>query len=173
MPQMLQELYYEQHVVRAKPPMDRLIRPVILVMTALNFVLFALLVNLYFFVPFVLFGLLMLWYFRESRKEFDYILNKGELEAAVILGGNSRRTLFCVDVREQLVVMAPSRTEPVQPWIGKKMKTWDCTSHTGAPYYCMIMQDEGRKEYKALFEPDETLLGLLMQINPGKVHRQA
>jgi hypothetical protein len=51
------------------------------------------------------------------------------------------------------------------------MKTWDCTSHTGMPYYCMIMKDDYGKEYKALFEPDETLLSLLVQLNPEKVHR--
>ncbi len=168
---MLQELYYEQHVERKKPPMDTLIRVLIIAMTALTFLAFAILVNLYVFVPFALFALLALWYFRESRKEFDYILKNGELEVSVIRGGNSRKALFHVDLRTQLVVIAPSRTEPVQPWVGKRMKTWDCTSHTGMPYYCMIMKDDYGREYKALFEPDETLLSLLVQLNPEKVHR--
>ena len=88
---MAQELYYEQHVKRKNPPQDKLIRGILIVMTGLLFVLFALLVNLYFFVPFVMFGLLSLWYFRESRKEFDYILNKNELSVAKISGGRSRR----------------------------------------------------------------------------------
>lgn len=168
---MLQELYYEQHVIRKKPPMDGLIRALIIVMTVLTFVLFALLVSLYFFVPFVLFALLMLWYFRESRKEFDYILSNGELEVSAVLGHNSRKSLFCMDVARELVVLAPSRSDPVQPWVGRKMKTWDCTSHMGVPYFCMIMQDEKGVQYKALFEPDDTLLGILMQMNPQKVHR--
>ena len=167
---MFEGLFYEQHVVRKKPPMDKPIRAVMIAMTALNGLAFAVLVSLYFF-PFALFALLTFWYLRESRKEFDYTLGGGELEVTVIRGGNSRRSLFCLDVRTQLVVLAVSRSEPVQPWIGKKMKTWDCTSHTGVPYYCMIMRDERGTEYKALFEPDETLLGYLMQMRPDRVHR--
>ena len=170
---MAQEMYYEQHVKRKNPPMDKLIRGILIVMTGILFVLFALLVNLYFFVPFVMFGLLSLWYFRESRKEFDYILNKNELSVAKISGGRSRRELFTLDLKEQLVVMAPSKTGPVEPWVGKKMKTWDCTSHEEVPYYCMIMRDEHNTEYKALFEPDEELLARLKWIEPQKVHRQA
>ena len=168
---MLEGLYYEQHVERKKPPMDKPIRVVMIVMTALNGLAFAILVSLYFFVPFLLFALLTFWYLRESRKEFDYTLSNGELEVTVIKGGSARKTLFCLDIRTQLVVLAPSRSDPVQPWVGKKMKTWDCTSHTGTPYYCMIMKDERGTEYKSLFEPDETLLGIIMQLRPEKVHR--
>ena len=169
---MAQELYYEQHVKRKNPPQDKLIRGILIVMTGLLFVLFALLVNLYFFVPFAMFALLSFWYFRESRKEFDYILNKNELQIAKISGGKARRELFTLDLKEQLVVLAPSKSDPVQPWVGKKMKTWDCTSHEGVPYYCMIMKDQYGTEYKALFEPDEELLTRLKWLVPERVHRQ-
>ena len=71
-----------------------------------------------------------------------------------------------------MVVVAPSKTEPVQPYIGRNMTTYDCLSHEeGVPYYTMIVRDpETGREIKVLFEPGMKLLNAMHQISPDKVH---
>ena len=168
---MLQDSFYEQNVERKAPPMDGLIRGILVTMTVITFLAFAILVNLFFFLPFAAFAGLTFWYFRNSQLDYDYTLTNRELDFAVVRGKSSRKGLLSVDVGSQLEVVAPSKSEPVQPWVGKHMKTLDCTSHTGAPYYCLIARDEHDNETKVLFEPDEKLLDMLWRYQPRKVHK--
>ncbi len=170
---MLQDSFIEQNVQRKKPPMDGLIRGILITMTALTFFIFAMFVNLLFFIPFVMFAALTWWYNMNSDIEFDYTLTNRELEIAKIRGKNSIKPILTMDIGADLVVMAPSRTEPVQPWVGKKMKTLDCTSRTGKPYYCMIVKHEREEEQKILFEPSEELLEAMWRIQPRNVHKTA
>ena len=168
---MLQDNFYEQNVERKAPPMDGLIRGILITMTAITFLAFALLVNLLLFLPFAAFAGLTWWYFRNSSLEFDYTMTNKDLDFAVVRGKSSRKGLLSVDVGSQLEVVAPSKSEPVQQWVGKRMKTIDCTSHTGAPYYCLIVRDDHENETKVLFEPDEKLLDMLWRYQPRKVFK--
>lgn len=139
-------------------------------MTGVTFITFAVLVNSYVFVPFAAFALLTLWYYRSSSRDYDYTLTNRELEIAVIRAKSSRKTIVLCDFPSALVVLAPSKTKPVERWKGKRMPTFDCTSHTGAPYYCMILKEENASEVKVLFEPNQEMLESLHRLAPQQVH---
>ena len=103
----------------------------------------------------------------------DYEINytNGELEVDVIYSKSRRKNLITVNA-EDIVVLAKSKTEPVQRYIGSRMQTFDCISHEeGVPYYCMIYKNRDRQtEEKLLFEPNEELLNELKRRLGGQVY---
>ena len=115
---------------------------------------------------------LALWTNQYAEREYEISFTNGTLDIDVIYGKSKRKALVSVDT-EDIVVMAKSKTEPVQPYIGSKMKTYDCISHEeGVTYYCMIYRnrDEGTEE-KVLFEPGDAILDELWRRAPQKIHK--
>lgn len=114
--------------------------------------------NLAFTILIVLFIVLIVYLQRNKQTDFDYIYTNGVFEIDIIRGGSKRKNLLTIDI-EHLVVIAPSKTEPVMPYVGKRMKTLDCTSHEDVPYYTMIIHNPATDEdWKILLEPKEELL---------------
>ena len=79
-----------------------------------------------FFAPGVMFLFMMLWIRSLMDLEFDYTYTNGELEIAKVKGSVKRKELVNIAPGE-IVVMAPSHTDPVKSYIGRRMKTYDCT----------------------------------------------
>lgn len=114
--------------------------------------------NLAFTILIVIFIALIVYLQHNKQTDFDYIYTNGVLEIDRISGGSKRKNLFTIDI-EHLVVIAPSKTEPVMPYVGKRMKTLDCTSHEEVPYYTMILHNPAKDEdWKILWEPKEEFL---------------
>ncbi|MCR5396786.1 MAG: hypothetical protein K6E64_04880 [Lachnospiraceae bacterium] len=114
--------------------------------------------NLAFTILIVIFIALIVYLQHNKQTDFDYIYTNGVLEIDRISGGTKRKNLFTIDI-EHLVVIAPSKTEPVMPYVGKRMKTLDCTSHEEVPYYTMILHNPAKDEdWKILWEPKEEFL---------------
>ncbi len=114
--------------------------------------------NLAFTILIVIFIALIVYLQHNKQTDFDYIYTNGVLEIDRISGGSKRKNLFTIDI-EHLVVIAPSKTEPVMPYVGKRMKTLDCTSHEDVPYYTMILHNPAKDEdWKILWEPKEEFL---------------
>ncbi|MCR5452565.1 MAG: hypothetical protein K6F00_08065 [Lachnospiraceae bacterium] len=116
-----------------------------------------------------------LGYFTKSRdtREYESDYTNGVLDVAVIYGKQSRKELVSIDM-ENLVVMAPSKSDPLAAYVGRKMKTYDCTSHEeGAPYYCLVFRNpaHNNEEEKLLFEPDEELFDAIWSKHPHEVHK--
>lgn len=114
--------------------------------------------NLAFTILIVIFIALIVYLQHNKQTDFDYIYTNGVLEIDRISGGSKRKNLFTIDI-EHMVVIAPSKTEPVMPYVGKRMKTLDCTSHEEVPYYTMILHNPAKDEdWKILWEPKEEFL---------------
>ena len=82
---------------------------------------------------FIILFILMIFVLRRVRKiEYDYTYTNGTFEVDKIIGGAKRKNLLAINT-DQIVVLAPAKTEPVMPYVGRRMKAVDCTSHTDAP----------------------------------------
>lgn len=108
---------------------------------------------------------------QNTKIDFDYTYTNGILEITKIKRKTKRQELISCEMKD-LVVVARSKTEPVQPYIGRNMKTYDCLSHDpSVTYYTMIIRDPDMgNEIKVLFEPGEDLLEAMQRISPDKVH---
>lgn len=125
-----------------------------------------------FFLCFLFAGLSFFCAFT-SRIDFELDYTNGTLEIARIYNRSRRKTLLSIEAKD-IVVLAVSKSAPVQKYIGSSMKTYDCTAHDGGTaYYCMIFTDpETRTEEKLLFEPGDELLAELKRLYPDRIFRE-
>ena len=157
-----QDVYIEKSVHRKAPAVTKIYNVLMIMITifmALNFV----------FVDYRVFGIPLIVMIIACY--FDYTYTNGILEITKIKRKTKRQELISCEMKD-LVVVARSKTEPVQPYIGRNMKTYDCLSHDPAvTYYTMIIRDPDMgNEIKVLFEPGEDLLEAMQRISPDKVH---
>lgn len=165
------DVYMEQHIHRMAPKATKFYNILLMVLTvfvAFNFV----------FIDYRIFGLpliamIIATYFvtQNTKLDFDYSFTNGLLEITKIKRKTKRQDLICCEMKD-VVVVAPSKTEPVQPYVGRKMKTFDCLSHDPqVSYYTMIIRNpDTGSEIKVLFEPNENFLEAMFRAAPSKVH---
>lgn len=172
---MFESKFIEQNVVRQMSGLDKLLRGLAMGFTILNAVLYALTASFIFLIPFVLFMILTYFVFQNSKQDFDYTLTGMELDFARIKNRSRRKAVASINLSSDLIVLAPSRTEPVKEYIGKRMPTLDLTSHEeGKKYYTLIAQNSSTGRLtKVLFEPNEELLTMIYRMQPRKVHETA
>lgn len=171
----MSEVFYEKFVKRSSPKINKVLYYVSFVMTIV-FALLWLMVAIVnysmmgiYLLPFLMFIFMTYKLYVDCFTEFDYNYTDGKIEIYRIRGKAKKRLLVETDLSE-VVVIAPSKTDPVSPWIGKKMRTFDCTSHEqSVPYYCMITKYKSF-EKKILFEPSEEMLREMKRSIPDKVH---
>ncbi len=166
-----QDVYIEKTIHRKAPNVTKVYNILLIVITvfmAINFV----------FVDYRVFGIpliamIVVTYFvtQNTKVDFDYTYTNGILEITRIKRKRKRQDLISCEMKD-LVVVARSKTEPVQPYIGRNMKTYDCLSHDPVvTYYTMIIRDPDMgNEIKVLFEPGQDLLEAMQRISPDKVH---
>ena len=168
---MYQDEYIEQSVHRYVPSVTKVLN--ILLMVATIIVAFQ-----FVFVNYALFGIplvamIIITYIvsQNAKIDFDYTYTNGLIEITRILRKNKRKDLVVCEMKD-VVVVAKSKTDPVKPYIGRRMKTFDCTSHEeGVSYYTMIVRnDKTGAETKVLFEPGEEMLSVMHRISPDKVY---
>ena len=152
------DISIEQTVSRKDHKINNLYTILLGILIAWFFFLEVLTLNLAFSVFIILFIIMIFILQRVKRVEFDYTYTNGAFEVDRIIGSAKRKNLLAVNA-DQIVVLAPAKTEPVQPYVGRRMKTLDCTSHTDAPYYTMIVKNQTTdEEWKVLLELNEELL---------------
>ena len=164
------DVYLESVTHRKQNPAGRAAFVISVVMAVLTFFVGFLYPGSYMLC--FLFTVMALWTGQYTEREYEISYTNGTLDIDVIYGKSKRKSLVSVE-SEDIVVMARSRTEPVERYIGSKMKTYDCISHEeGVPYYCLIYKnrDEGSEE-KVLFEPGEAILDELWRHAPQKIHK--
>lgn len=118
----------------------------------------------------LLFALLAWFNFQYTKIAFDYSYTNGELDIDKVIGGRKRKSMVATK-EANIVVMAPTHSDPVQPYIGKSMPVKDCSSHTpGKNYYVMIIKDDvTAQETKVIVEPSIEILDILQRMNPSRV----
>ncbi|MCR5097853.1 MAG: hypothetical protein K6B14_02775 [Lachnospiraceae bacterium] len=164
------DVYIEEVTHRRQTTLSRVTFIVSAVMAVLSFV-YGFLDRGAFFMCFLFTGLAFLcrW---SGQRDFEINYTNGELEIDTIMGKSRRKNLISLQA-DDIVVLARSKTEPVQPYIGRRMKTYDCISHEpDVPYYCMIYKNSATgEEEKVLFEPGEKLLDELSRRQRGKIYK--
>ena len=168
---MYQDMYAEQSVHRYVPTVTKVLNVLLIIATI--FVAFQ-----FVFVNYAVFGIpliamIIITYFvsQNAKMDFDYTITNGLIEITRILRKTKRKDLVVCDMKD-VVVVAKSKTDPVKPYMGRAMKTYDCTSHEeGVVYYTMIVRnDQSGAETKVLFEPGEEMLDIMHRISPDKVY---
>lgn len=164
------DIYLEQAVSRKEHKLNNIYTVFCAVMIAWLFFLEVATLNLAFSVFIIIFILLIVVLQQTKKVDFDYSYTNGEFEVDKIIGGSKRKNLLSVNV-EQIVVLAPAKTEPVMPYVGRRMKTLDCTSHDQVPYYTMIVKNpQTEEEWKVLLELNEEFLNEFKRKLGTKVH---
>lgn len=171
---MDQSVFVEQIVARRNPPLTKLTLGAMIVLTVfvgLNGLLFLQPVILVMFLA--LLGMLY-FMFLQVNIEYEYSVTDNILDIDIIRWKRKRKHLLTLDLNN-VVVVAPARSEPVSAYIGRKLKTYDCTSHdANNNYYTLVFKPQGSTvEEKLLFEPDELVLDTLWRKAPSKVHKEA
>ena len=168
---MYQDIYIEESVHRQVPTVTRGLNILLIIATILVAFQFV-------FVNYALFGItlvvmIIVTYFvsQNAKLDFDYVYTNGLLEITRIRRKRRRKDLVECEMKD-VVVVAKSKTEPVQPYIGRHMTTYDCTSHDpDVVYYTMIVRNAGSgAETKVLFEPGQEMLEAMKRISPDKVY---
>ena len=164
------DIYIEQAVSRKKQRINDIYTILCGILIAWMFFLEVATLNLGYSVFIVIFIVLIYILQRSKKVEFDYTYTNGTFEVDRITGGAKRKNLLSVDI-DQLVVVAPAKTEPVMPYVRRRMKTLDCTSHTDTPYYTMIIKNpQNDEEWKLLLELKEEFLTEFKRKQGTKVH---
>ena len=171
---MEQSIFVEQIVARKNPPFTKVTLGVMIVLTVfvgLNGILLLQPVALVLFLAL----LAMLYFmFLQVNIEYEYSVTEDVLDIDIIRWKRKRKHLVSMSM-DSVVVIAPARTDPVSAYVGRKLKTYDCTSHDADhEYYTLVFKPQGETvEQKVLFEPDETVIDALWRKAPSKVHKQA
>ena len=168
---MYQDVYVEKSIKRKAPGVTKIYNVILIAITALAAFNFVVVDYKAYGIPLI--AMLIITYFvtQNTKIDYDYVYTNGSIQITRIKRRNKRQDLIDCEMKD-VVVVAPSKTEPVQPYIGRNMTTYDCLSHEeGVPYYTMIVRDPGTgREIKVLFEPGMELLNAMHQISPDKVH---
>lgn len=120
----------------------------------------------------VIFYVVHYFYKRGIYLDFDYSLTNGDLDIAKISGGEKRKHLLTVHVREGLILLAPADSTEVKAYDQKKLKTYNCTSSDEkALVYCMIAKtdSDSGEEIRLYFEPDQTMMKEFHRLSPRNV----
>ena len=108
-----------------------------------------------------------------SQRDYEYILENGQLTIDVIYGKKYRKTAHVLNL-EEMEVTAPHYHEKVAKYKKnsgtEKLKKYDYTSYDeDTPYYTMIIREDGHK-IKLLLDLNEELLHAMKTQYPEKVY---
>ncbi len=168
---MYQDVYIEQSIRRRTPRVTKVYSVILILITVFVAVNFLVIDYRLYGLPLIVMIIVTYFATQNTKIEYDYTYTNGMLEITKIKRRNKRQELLDCEMKD-VVVVAPSRTDPVKPYIGRNMTTFDCISHEeGVPYYTMIVREpKTEREIKVLFEPGEELLQAMKKASPDKVH---
>lgn len=145
----------------------------VMVIFAVLFVLMGITISQAFMLPGFLLALLYFVYDIFSQRDYEYILENGQLTIDVIYGKKYRKTAHVLNL-EEMEVTAPHYHEKVAKYKKnsgtEKLKKYDYTSYEeDVPYYTMIIREDGRK-IKLLLDLTEEMLHTMKTQFPEKVY---
>ena len=144
-----------------------------MVIFAALFVLMGITISQAFMLPGFLLALLYFVYDIFSQRDYEYIMENGELTIDVIYGKKYRKSAHVLKL-EDMEVTAPHWHEKVSKYKKntgtEKLKKYDYTSYEDdVPYYTMIIKEDGQK-IKLLLDLTEEMLHTIKIQFPEKVY---
>ena len=167
----LQDLHVENFVSRKPNGFSKVLKVVMIALAVITFILG--LIVPYLLVMTLLFAGLAWYYQMNAQIDFDYSYTNGVIEIAKVLNKSRRKQMLSIEMKD-VVVVAVSKSDPVRAYVGRRMKTYDCTGHEdGVKYYCMIFKNpaHNNQEEKLLFQPDEEFLDAMRTVAPRSIHK--
>lgn len=165
-----QDAFEEVTVQKAVTGQIKALHLMSVVFTVLFFIA-AFLFHYLFILPAIVYLVITIFnYMNTHGIEYEYEYTAGTLEIYKIIRQKKRKLLVIVDCKD-IIVMAPAGTEPVLPYKGRKMKTYDVTSlRDDVPFYVLIYKDTKlNAECKIFFEATEALAVAMRNANPRQV----
>lgn len=168
---MYQDVYIEKSIRRQTPAVTKGLNLLLIIVTVIVAFEFVFVNYAWFGIPLVVMIVITYFVSQNAKLEFDYVYTNGILEITKIRRRRKRKDLLECEMKD-VIVIAKSKTKPVQPYIGRNMKTFDCTSHLPeVNYYTMIVrQPKTGVETKILFEPGDEMLEAMKRISPEKIY---
>lgn len=168
---MYQDIYIEESVHRQVPAVTKGLNILLVIATVAVAFQFVFVNYAWFGIPLIVMIVVTYFVSQNAKLDFDYVYTNGVLEITRIRRKRRRKDLLECEMKD-VVVIARSKTEPVQPYIGRHMTTYDCTSHNpDVVYYTMIVRNANNgAETKVLFEPGQELLEAMKRMSPDKVY---
>ena len=161
-----------EQISRKKKSMSGVLRKV-MVLFAVIFVILGITISQSFMLAGFLLAALYFVYDIFSQRDYEYILENGQLTIDVIYGKKYRKTAHVLELKE-LEVVAPHWHESVAKYKKnggtEQLKKYDYTSYEeDVPYYTMIIREDGRK-IKLLLDLTEEMLHTMKTQFPEKVY---
>lgn len=163
-----------EQVRRKKKAMSGTLR-VTMVVFAVLFILMGIIFNRGLMLPGFLLVVLYFAFDIFSQKDYEYVLDNGQLSVDVIYGKRYRKSAHVLDLRE-LITVAPNWHQAVAKYRKNggsiHLPKYDYTSYEeNTPYYTMIIKEDG-KQIKLLLDLTEEMLRIMKQLYPDKVYLQ-
>lgn len=120
----------------------------------------------------VVFFVIFYFYNRAIDLDFDYSVTNGIFDVAKIASKEKRKDLKSVDLREELVLVAPQGNPALHPYTGRHLHTLNACGNEGdRETYCLIAKDskDSAAEYAILFQPDRNVLQAMHRVKPREV----
>lgn len=160
-----------EQVKRKQKPLAGVLRTVMIIF-AVIMLLLGVTISQGFMLPGFLLVLLYFIYSTMSRKEYEYTMDSGQLEIAVILGGKYRKTAHKLDLNA-IEVVAPNWHDAVARYRKNggsvALPKYDYTSYEeDTPFYTMIIT-ENHTKIKLLLDLSDEMLNTLKRKYPDRV----
>ncbi len=171
---MLEDIFVEGSVAKHPSTGQRMVAYVFIVLAILAFfagfvyppfMMIGWMIGIAFFVVFYLYN-------RSLEVDFDYSVTNGVFDVAKVTNKEKRKELCTVDLKEELVLVAPNGHDSLRGYEGKHLRTINAAgSDPEQPVYTMIAKDskDGSGEYAISFQPDREVLQALHRAKPREV----
>lgn len=171
---MLEDIFVEGSVAKHPSTGQRMVAYVFIVLAILAFfagfvyppfMMIGWMIGIAFFVVFYLYN-------RSLEVDFDYSVTNGVFDVAKVTNKEKRKELCTVDLKEELVLVAPNGHDSLRGYEGKHLRTINAAgSDPEQPVYTMIARDskDGSGEYAISFQPDREVLQALHRAKPREV----
>ena len=171
---MLEDIFVEGSVAKHPSTGQRMVAYVFIALGILAFfagflyppfMMIGWMIGIAFFVVFYLYN-------RSLEVDFDYSMTNGVFDVAKVTNKEKRKELCTVDLKEELVLVAPNGHDSLRGYEGKHLRTINAAgSDPEQPVYTMIAKDskDGSGEYAISFQPDREVLQALHRAKPREV----
>ena len=166
----MNDTYYELIVKRKMSSTSLLIRFLVVVVTAIAFMLGMLILNIYGLIVGFFLAYLDIIIFRNTDTEYEYQFISGDLDIDIIYGKAKRKKLNRYDMRK-IEIFSPTNSAKLASYNNGTVKVLDYSSgYLDRLTYSFIIDTNDGHKTKVIFEPNEKLINAIKTVAGSKVN---
>ncbi len=163
----MNESYVECMVARKSNPLFGVLKYLIYILTGVSLVA-AVSWNPIFFIPCIIFGLLVYLVVPGFELEYEYLYVDRELSIDKIMSKQKRKKVRNLEL-SKMEIMCPANSHQLDSYKARKVKTSDFSSHEqDAQVWVIVYKDQSSEELIKI-EPNADLLKAIKGVYPRKV----